>query len=207
MGSGERRVEWRGETLSRAARLFAPARESFCLSRPTTSRTGGRRSRVASAWNAASRVRSREFSVEVKRPPLQGYRRRVAVVVATLALRKREKERRCLGDTRSFRKNRPTSVSVSKDSCNARFKCARANQVQRSEKKIDGEAEWLSSVYSHRARGVSRGRTPMVFENIEMRNPTGFLLEDARHGYIQYIRYVPLLVIARWSCHRSCTRV
>ncbi|XP_011349717.1 protein phosphatase Slingshot homolog 2 isoform X2 [Ooceraea biroi] len=27
----------------------------------------------------------------------------------------------------------------------------------------------------------------MVFENIEMRNPAGFLLEDARHGYIQYI--------------------
>lgn len=81
---------------------------------------------------------------------------------------------------------------MSKDSCNARFKCARASQVQRSEKKIDGEAEWLSSVYSHRARGVSRGRTPMVFENIEMRNPAGFLLEDARHGYIQYIRYFPI---------------
>ncbi|XP_029158133.1 protein phosphatase Slingshot homolog 2 isoform X3 [Nylanderia fulva] len=27
----------------------------------------------------------------------------------------------------------------------------------------------------------------MVFENIEMRNPAGFLFEDARHGYIQYI--------------------
>lgn len=35
----------------------------------------------------------------------------------------------------------------------------------------------------------------MVFENIEMRNP-GFLLEHARHGYIQHIRY-PLKVYLR----------
>lgn len=54
--------------------------------------------------------------------------------------------------------------------------------------KIDGGERLTGEV---RVRGVSCELTPMVFENIEMRNPAGFLLEDARHGYIQYIRYFP----------------
>jgi len=53
-------------------------------------------------------------------------------------------------------------------------------------KKIDEGKRLVAEV-----RGVSCELTPMVFENIEMRNPAGFLLEDARHGYIQYIRYLP----------------
>lgn len=116
-------------------------------------------------------------------PVVRNYRRRVA----TLALRNREK--RCFGDT-SFRKNRPTSVLASCSSI-ARFKCrARVRQVQRGEKRIDGEAKWLGT----QPRRVSREPSSMVFENIEMRNPTGFLLEDARHGYIQYIRYLRSLL-------------
>lgn len=59
--------------------------------------------------------------------------------------------------------------------------------------KIDGgEPGLASSRYASAdvVRGtVSCELTSMVFENIEMRNPAGFLLEDARHGYIQYIRY------------------
>lgn len=57
--------------------------------------------------------------------------------------------------------------------------------------KIDGGERLTAEVRVGRVRGVSCELTPMVFENIEMRNPAGFLLEDARHGYIQYIRYLP----------------
>lgn len=58
-------------------------------------------------------------------------------------------------------------------------------------RKIDGGERLTAEVRVGRVRGVSCELTPMVFENIEMRNPAGFLLEDARHGYIQYIRYLP----------------
>lgn len=57
--------------------------------------------------------------------------------------------------------------------------------------KIDGSERLTAEVRVSRVRGVPCELTPMVFENIEMRNPAGFLLEDARHGYIQYIRYLP----------------
>ncbi|XP_011868694.1 PREDICTED: uncharacterized protein LOC105562449 isoform X1 [Vollenhovia emeryi] len=56
--------------------------------------------------------------------------------------------------------------------------------------KYDGVGERLTAAEVRvvsRVRGVPCELTPMVFENIEMRNPAGFLLEDARHGYIQYI--------------------
>lgn len=61
-------------------------------------------------------------------------------------------------------------------------------------RKIDGDERLVAEVRGvGRVRGVSCELTSMVFENIEMRNPAGFLLEDARHGYIQYIRYSLLL--------------
>lgn len=40
---------------------------------------------------------------------------------------------------------------------------------------------------------------PMVYENLGMRN-RGFFFEDARHGYIQYLRYTRLGFVFFFLC-------
>lgn len=113
--------------------------------------------------------------------------------------RARGEEKRCFGnarvDERPFSGRRPARCAESSSRAElATAICALEafDVVPRGETSatVEGRRRALGCGSYRRAVCAVFPRTDlMVFENIEMRNP-GFLLEDARHGYIQYIRYL-----------------